>query len=285
MILDEIPHSTDPLREAVRTHYRIDEAAYVETLLERLELPPDQLRRIERQARELVSAVRKAGVGKGGVDAFMQEYELSSKEGVVLMCLAEALLRVPDSETADRLIRDKLTSGDWREHLGESDSLFVNASTLGLMLTGNVLRFSSNKESDLRYIFGRLVARSGEPVVRQAVRRAMETMGRQFVLGRTINEALKKSRTMEEHGYRYSYDMLGEGARTDADARRYFESYAHAIDEIGKHSDARGVIDGPGISVKLSALHPRYEFGQMKRVMCELVPRVRELALAGSTPN
>jgi len=285
MIFDQTPHDPDDLRAEVRRHYRIDEPSCIETLLAELQLAGEQTQRIEDHARNLVKAVREGRTGKGGIDAFMLEYELSSEEGIVLMCLAEALLRVPDQATADRLIRDKLTHGDWREHLGRSDSIFVNASTWGLMLTGNVLRYGSTKESDLRGVFGRLVARSGEPFIRQAVRQAMGIMGRQFVLGRTIDEALKRARSMEDKGYRYSYDMLGEGARTDADARRYFESYANAIERIGSKVDGRGVLDAPGISVKLTALHPRYEFAHMARMMDELLPRVRELALMARKYN
>jgi len=285
MIFDQRPREPDALRAEIRRHYRLDEATCVDSVLDHLQLPAEQIQRIEDHARKLVKAVREGRTGKGGIDAFMLEYELSSEEGVVLMCLAEALLRVPDQETADRLIRDKLTHGDWREHLGRSDSIFVNASTWGLMLTGNVLRFGRGKESDMRSVFGRLVSRSGEPVIRQAVRRAMGIMGRQFVLGRTIDEALKRARDMEARGYRYSYDMLGEGARTDADARRYYDSYVKAINAIGKQANGRGVQDAPGISVKLTALHPRYEFAHMNRVMEEALPRVRELAMMARSYN
>ncbi len=285
MIFDQTPRDADPLRAEVRRHYRIDEPTCIDSLLQQLQLPADQIQHIEDHARELVKAVREGRTGKGGIDAFMLEYELSSEEGVVLMCLAEALLRVPDQETADRLIRDKLTHGDWREHLGRSDSLFVNASTWGLMLTGNVLRFGTSKESDMRSVFGRLVARSGEPVIRQAVRQAMGIMGRQFVLGRTIEEAFKRGHEMEKKGYRYSYDMLGEGARTDADARRYYDSYAQAIEAIGGQVKGRSVIDGPGISVKLTALHPRYEFTHMAHTWDELLPRIRSLALMARERN
>jgi len=285
MIFDQAPGTPDPLRAEIGRHYRIDEDESVNALLGALELSSDQNRRIERHARQLVEAVRAGRVGKGGVDAFMLEYELSSEEGIVLMCLAESLLRVPDTETADRLIRDKLGSADWEEHLGHSSSVFVNASTWGLMLTGRVVKYGASKEPNLRAIMGRLVARSGEPFIRQAVRQAMNIMGRQFVLGRTIDDALKRARTMEKRGYRYSYDMLGEGARTDEDARRYFESYASAIRAIGAQVGERGVLDAPGISVKLTALHPRFEFAQHDRIVTELLPRARELALMAKERN
>ena len=161
MIFEQTPATPDPLRAEVQRHYRIDEDACVNGLLEHLEMPPDQRQRIDSHARELVKAVRAGRIGKGGVDAFMVEYELSSEEGIVLMCLAEALLRIPDSDTADRLIRDKLGGGDWEEHLGHSPSMFVNASTWGLMLTGRVVKYGANKEHNLRSVMGRLVARSG----------------------------------------------------------------------------------------------------------------------------
>jgi RHH-type proline utilization regulon transcriptional repressor/proline dehydrogenase/delta 1-pyrroline-5-carboxylate dehydrogenase len=226
-----------------------------------------------------VDSVRTNRVGAGGIDAFMHAYELSSREGVVLMCLAEALLRIPDAETANQLIRDKLREADFKQHLGESDSLFVNASTWALMLTGRVLKLDQGG-TDLGGILKRLVTRSGEPVIRQAVTQAMKILGRQFVMGRTIDEALERAQTTEARGYRYSYDMLGEAARTAADAKRYFEAYEKAIAAIGKASAGKGPIKGPGISIKLSALHPRYEFAQRQRVMTELVPRIVALGQA-----
>ncbi|MDZ7828037.1 MAG: bifunctional proline dehydrogenase/L-glutamate gamma-semialdehyde dehydrogenase PutA [Halofilum sp. (in: g-proteobacteria)] len=285
MILDDFHPVSDPLREEIQRHYRMDEAACMESLLESLDLPQDRKQRIEDQARELVKGVRAGRVGKGGIDAFMLEYELSSEEGVVLMCLAEALLRIPDSETADRLIRDKIGGGDWKEHLGHSHSPFVNASTWALMLTGNVVKYGSNRDDKLQSVLGRLVARSGEPFIRQAVRQAMGILGRQFVLGRTIEEALKRARHYEKLGYRYSYDMLGEGARTEEDAQRYIKSYTDAIHAIGKQVGDRGVIDAPGISIKLTALHPRFEFGQQDRMFEQVIPRARELALLAKKYN
>ena len=166
------------------------------------------------QAEQLVHAVRAERVAAGGVDAFLREYDLSSHEGVVLMCLAEALLRIPDAETADKLIEDRLRQGDWEEHLGASASLFVNASTWGLMLTGRILRLDSGALDDLSGYMRRLVARAGEPVIREALRQAMRILGRQFVMGRTIDEALERARSAEHRAYRHSYDMLGEAALT-----------------------------------------------------------------------
>jgi RHH-type proline utilization regulon transcriptional repressor/proline dehydrogenase/delta 1-pyrroline-5-carboxylate dehydrogenase len=196
------------------------------------------------------------------------------------MCLAEALLRIPDAETADALIKDKLGSGEWEKHLGTSESLFVNASTWALMLTGRIMRFGTDETRDLAGVLRRLVAKSGEPVIRQAVIQAMRILGRQFVMGRTIEEALERARALEKRGYRYSYDMLGEAARTMRDADRYDRAYHGAIAAIGAAAGKRGPIESPGISVKLSALHPRYEFAQRERVMAELVPRLKALALA-----
>jgi len=195
------------------------------------------------------------------------------------MCLAEALLRIPDADTADRLIKDKIGGANWESHFGASESLFVNASTFALMLTGKVVNLDSEKAArNFTGTLGRLIGRSGEPVIRQAVTRGMRILGRQFVMGRNIKEALSRARDDEKRGYRYSYDMLGEAARTMADAERYFDSYARAIKAIGKAAAGRGPIDAPGISVKLSALHPRYEYAQKGRVMAELVPRLNELA-------
>ncbi|HEY2891021.1 MAG TPA: bifunctional proline dehydrogenase/L-glutamate gamma-semialdehyde dehydrogenase PutA, partial [Dongiaceae bacterium] len=271
-----LPAAT-PLRAALRKAYRADETDIVDQRLAEADLPPETVDRIAARARDLVQKVRSARLGQGGLDAFLHEYELSSREGVVLMCLAEALLRIPDAETANLLIKDKLADADWRRHLGGSDSLFVNASTWALMLTGRVVSLDQEGQ-DLAGVLRRLVSRSGEPVIRQAVTQAMRILGRQFVMGRTIDEALERARANEKRGYRYSYDMLGESARTMKDAERYDRSYRAAIAAIGRAAAGRGPIEGPGISVKLSALHPRYEFAQRHRVMDELVPRLVALA-------
>jgi RHH-type proline utilization regulon transcriptional repressor/proline dehydrogenase/delta 1-pyrroline-5-carboxylate dehydrogenase len=284
MIFTEPLPQPDPLRARLRAQYRAEEAGVVEMLLAQAELPPATQDRIAARARALVEKVRENRVGQGGIDAFMHAYELSSKEGVVLMCLAEALLRIPDPETANLLIKDKLRDADFERHLGESDSLFVNASTWALMLTGRIMQMDATS-SDLKGILKRLVTRSGEPVIRQAVTQAMKILGRQFVMGRDINEALDRAQAMERKGYRYSYDMLGEAARTAQDAVRYFDSYQKAIAAIGKAAAGRGPIASPGISVKLSALHPRYELAQRHRVLGELVPRLVELGKAAKAAN
>jgi len=267
----DAPHAA--LRATVRAALRPDETACVEERLTQAHMPPAQAARVQAAARTLVEGVRDSGARAGSIDAFMHEYDLSSQEGVVLMCLAEALLRIPDGETADRLISDKIGGADWEKHMGRSESVFVNASTWALMLTGRLVR-DDVSPTDWRTTLHRLVRRSGEPVIRQAVVQAMRIMGRQFVMGRTIKEALERARDTEKKGYTYSYDMLGEAARTMDDAERYFRSYSAAIQAIGAASAGRGPLRGPGISVKLSALHPRYEFAQRDRVLEELVPRL-----------
>jgi len=267
-----------PLRTAIGAAHRSDETAAVAAILAEAQFPADATARIAATARRLVETVRRERVGKGGLDAFLHEYALSSPEGIALMCLAEALLRVPDAETVDRLIRDKLAGADWRHHLGHSGSIFVNASTWALMLTGRLLRAEDSAAEDLGGILQSFLARSGEPVVRQAVTAAMRILGRQFVMGRTIEEALGHARAAERHGYRHSYDMLGEAARTEEDAARYRTAYEHAIAAIGKAGSGRPISEAPGISVKLSALHPRYETAQGERVGRELLPILLGLA-------
>lgn len=264
----------DAARSDVDAAYRMDEAQAVDALLTRLQLSSGDRGAIADRARRLVATVRERRVKPGGIDAFLQEYGLDTREGVVLMCLAEALLRVPDAGTVDDLIRDKISDGNWADHVGHSASVLVNASSWGLMLSGRILRDDVADGGDLNRALRRLVQRSGEPVIRQAMTQAMRIMGRQFVLAETIEAALKDSRAAEKAGYRYSYDMLGEAALTAADAARYYDSYAHAIERAGKHGAGRGPVDGPGVSIKLSALHPRYEVAQADRVMAELRPRI-----------
>ena len=227
----------------------------------------------------LVETLRANRAREGGIDSFMQEYELSSREGVVLMCLAEALLRIPDDETADRLIRDKIAAADWESHLGHSDSLFVNASTWALMLTGRVIELGDFRGETVGATLGRLLSQSGEPVIRRAVRQAMRILGRQFVLGRTIDEALDRAKAAEAQGYRYSFDMLGEAAHTASDARHYYEAYDAAITAIGRVARGGNEHERASISVKLSALHPRYEFAQAGRAVPELAALLAALAI------
>ena len=215
------------------------------------------------------------------MESFLAEYGLSTEEGVGLMCLAEALLRVPDAETIDELIYDKIEPSNWGAHLGQSSSPLINASTWALLLTGKVLEDDPNKPAAA---LRSLVRRVGEPLVRTAVAQAMKLLGRQFVLGQTIEEGLRNARELEGEGYTYSYDMLGEAARTEADAIRYHRAYAQAIDAIARQ--AKGdVRSSPGISVKLSALHPRYEYSHHATVMAELAPRALNLAQQAAAAN
>jgi len=265
-----------PLRAAIRDAHRLDEATADAAILAAADMPLEARERVAATARRLVEAVRRERLGKGGLDAFLHEYALSSPEGVALMCLAEALLRIPDAETVDKLIRDKIAAADWHSHLGHSGSLFVNASTWALMLTGRLLR--PENENDVGDALRRLIARSSEPVWRQAVTAAMRILAGQFVMGRTIEEALDRAREPERHGYRHSYDMLGEAARTMPDAERYHAAYAHAIAAIGGAAAGASVEAAPGISVKLSALHPRYEIAQRERIARELLPVLLGLA-------
>ena len=272
-----------PIRQKIRDFYRIDEEQVVDHILPLAEVGVTARSRAWERARQMVVNIRNDQQGQGGIDALLNEFSLSSEEGVVLMCLAEALLRVPDEETQDSLIRDKLASGDWSSHLGNSDSLFVNASSWGLLVTGKMVNYSDRHKEDQFGVLKRTIGRLGEPVIRKSVQFAMKIMGKQFVMGRTIDEAVERAKEKELKGYTYSYDMLGEGARTMEDAERYFESYMMAIHAIGKAANGRGPIKSPGISVKLSAIHPRYEFTHKERVMTELVPKLKELALAAKS--
>lgn len=229
----------------------------------------------------LVRAVRAAD-DPGLMEVFLAEYGLSTDEGIALMCLAEALLRVPDAATIDALIEDKIAPSDWGRHLGRSTSSLVNASTWGLLLSGKVLE---HRQPGLVGSLRGAVRRLGEPVIRRAVARAMREMGAQFVLGESIEAALERAANMQAKGYSHSYDMLGEAARTDADARRYQMAYAGAIASIASACTSGDIHANPGISVKLSALHPRYEYSQRARIMAELVPRVKSLAQLAKSAN
>jgi RHH-type proline utilization regulon transcriptional repressor/proline dehydrogenase/delta 1-pyrroline-5-carboxylate dehydrogenase len=264
-----------PLRDAITAAYRRDEAECLAPLLKAATLDEPTKSAVRETARTLVTTLR-ANHKAGGVEGLVHEYSLSSEEGVALMCLAEALLRIPDEATRDALIRDKIAHGDWGAHLG-GKSLFVNAATWGLVVTSKLV--GSVDDRSLAAALNRLVARVGEPVIRRGVDLAMRMMGEQFVTGKTIAQSLNRARKLEAEGFLYSYDMLGEAATTMADAERYYGEYERAIVAIGKASDRRGVYRGPGISIKLSALHPRYARAQSDRVMGELVPRLRTLAM------
>jgi RHH-type transcriptional regulator, proline utilization regulon repressor / proline dehydrogenase / delta 1-pyrroline-5-carboxylate dehydrogenase len=277
MSLADIRHAPTPLRAAITAAFRRDERDAVQWLLAQAHLNDTSRGAIQVLARRLVQSVRAQRTRASGIDALMHEFSLSSQEGVALMCVAEALLRIPDRATADRLIADKIGRGDWRRHLGESPSLFVNAATWGLLITGKLTGTAS--EQGLSSALTRLIAKGGEPLIRKGLDLAMRMLGNQFVTGQTIAEALANSRDNEAHGYRYSYDMLGEAALTEHDAANYYSAYENAIHAIGRTSNGRGIKEGPSISVKLSALHPRYARAQRTRVMLELLPRLKGLAV------
>ncbi|WP_332766788.1 bifunctional proline dehydrogenase/L-glutamate gamma-semialdehyde dehydrogenase PutA [Phenylobacterium sp.] len=253
-----------------------DETDAVTALLAAQPLSMLQRAAVRAEAEDLVRAARKSAKRQGVVESFLQEFSLGTREGLALMCLAEALLRTPDQDTRDRLIAEKIGNADWASHLGQSDSLFVNASTWGLMLTGKLVEVDDEARNDLPGFLKRLAERIGEPVVRKAVAQAIGIMGEQFVLGRTIEAALKRA---GKEGQICSFDMLGEGARTATDAARYEQAYADALEAVGKASKGAGPEAGHGVSVKLSALSPRYEATHEDRVWSELYPRTKRLAL------
>ncbi|MGO8835303.1 MAG: trifunctional transcriptional regulator/proline dehydrogenase/L-glutamate gamma-semialdehyde dehydrogenase [Roseiarcus sp.] len=266
----------DGLRAAIDAAYRAPETECLPALLRTAILPASTKARARALARRLIEGLR-ARPATGLVQGLMSEYALSSQEGVALMCLAEALLRIPDGATRDALIADKIGGGEWRAHLGQSPSPFVNAATWGLVVTGRLV--GTFDESGLGSALTRLIARSGAPIIRAGVDTAMRVMGEQFVCGQTIEAAIHTARRHEAEGFRYSYDMLGEAAATAPDAARYLASYSNALDAIGAASAGRGIYEGPGLSIKLSALHPRYQRAQRRRVMEELLPRLKGLVM------
>ncbi|HXY04988.1 MAG TPA: bifunctional proline dehydrogenase/L-glutamate gamma-semialdehyde dehydrogenase PutA [Burkholderiaceae bacterium] len=278
-----------PSLAALRAHTRLAETECVAAVLRRVALSPQQWQAAQQQARRWITALRGQRSRGSGVDALMREFSLSSQEGVALMCLAEALARIPDRVTADALIRDKLAHGDWRAHIGSSRSIFVNAAAWGLMITGGLV--ATHSEVGLSAAVSRLIARGGEPLIRAGVDMAMRLLGQQFVLGRTIEQALARAREAQLRGYRHSFDMLGESALTAADAARYFASYAHAIEAVGASVSSGSESIGTssqaraGISVKLSALHPRFSALQRERVLGELLPLLQELCRLARAAN
>ncbi len=268
------------LRASITAAYRRPETEAVPMLLEQARMPRELAEASQKLALSLAEKLRNqknAGGRQGLVQGLLQEFSLSSQEGVALMCLAEALLRIPDKATRDALIRDKIANGNWSQHLGQSPSMFVNAASWGLLITGKLV--STHNESGMTAALNRIIGKSGEPVIRKGVDMAMRLMGEQFVTGETIAEALANAASLEAKGFRYSYDMLGEAALTFDDAKRYLASYEQAIHAIGKASHGRGIYEGPGISIKLSALHPRYSRAQHERVMDELYPTLLGLTL------
>ena len=275
------------LAQKVSQHYMVDEDTLMPELIQLLDHQPAHIKQLHQRTAELVERVRSQGDAIDSLDQLLQQYSLDTQEGVLLMCLAEALLRIPDSRTAEALIRDKLSMADWKSHLGQSDSLLVNASTWGLILTKGLVKMDPRDDQPVP-VLNRLVSRLGEPVVRQVMSHAMKLMGHQFVLGRNLPEALNNGKSLFKQGYTYSFDMLGEAARTREDAQRYFAAYLDAIERVGGASTkATASASAPSISIKLSALHPRYERSQRERVLKELgatlaqlVIRARELDVA-----
>ncbi len=276
---DPATTASNPFLELDR-RYLADEQRLLRELARHIDDSDERRAAVRETAEQLVTAMRRAQADDSGIEQFLKEYDLSTEEGVLLMCIAEALLRIPDADTADRLIADKLTAADWRRHLGESESLFVNASTWSLLMTGRLLALDSTTKKNPLHLLGKLVNRVGEPIVRTATRQAMRIMGHQFVMGRTIDEALKRAAKSVEQGYRFSFDMLGEAALTAADAERYLRAYHDGISEIAASDASRAadIFSAPGVSVKLSALHPRLSYAQRERVLHELTPRLVELA-------
>ena len=269
--------SLEQWQKIITDNYAVNESEYLQELLQLATPEQSSIDNITSQASELVAEIRQSSKSKEGVEAFLQQYSLSTKEGVILMCLAEALLRIPDANVANSLIRDKLSTAEWKKHTGKSESMLVNASTWGLMLTGKIVDVDQDGDGKPDTMLGGLIAKFGEPIIRQAMNQAMKLMGRQFVLGRSIKEAIKRGSKSIDKGYTHSFDMLGEAAFTAADAKKYFDAYSKAIEEIGAVQVKEGQL-APSISIKLSALHPRYEVGQRDRVLTEMVASVTQLA-------
>ncbi|MBZ6066501.1 bifunctional proline dehydrogenase/L-glutamate gamma-semialdehyde dehydrogenase PutA [Aeromonas schubertii] len=270
---DYRPTDLAALREAITQNYVVDENAYLTELSAMLPSDGAALERITSRARALVSKVRQENGAGDGIDAFLQEYSLDTQEGIILMCLAEALLRIPDADTADALIKDKLSGANWAAHFRKSDSTLVNASTWGLMLTGKIIKLDKKLDGNPANLLGRMVNKLGEPMVRSAMYAAMKIMGKQFVLGRDMKEALKASRKQREQGFTHTYDMLGESALTMQDADKYLADYRNAIEAVGGERISDGG-PAPSISIKLSALHPRYDVANRERVLGEMCERL-----------
>lgn len=283
--LADTTYSRDPLRVAITRQYRADETIIVKSLQETMQLSAQQQQRITQHAIKLVKIIRKSRLTRGGLDAFMHEYDLSNKEGVLLMCLAESLMRIPDECTTKKLIADKIGGANWEKHLGKSHSVFTNASTWALMLTGKIIQPEIDDNKPLSHILESLSKKIGEPLVRKSVNQGMRIIARQFVLGSSIKKAIQRASPWQQNGYTFSYDMLGEEAHTTEDAKRYFHAYQDAILQLGSRFDGQkkehhtdNIQKLPGVSIKLSALHQRYEYSQRERILKELLPILKVLA-------
>ncbi len=273
------PFLNSESRHKINTNYLADEASVVSMLAEIAENSSAVVYEIQFRASDLVETVRSSHKQQGTIEAFMHQYDLTSEEGTVLMCLAEALLRIPDAETADKLIKDKITTTKWRQHLGRSQSLFVNASTWGLMLSGKILQNYSDDKKPWE-ILSKVVNQLGEPIFRTVLKQAMRIMGSQFVMQTDINKAIERSKKHFHQNYRFSYDMLGEAALCKRDTERYFAAYFDALKRLGdSRKDYDNIYQAPSLSIKLSALHPRFEVSQYDSVIQNLLPKVKELAL------
>jgi len=266
------------LRDSITNAYRMDETTCLNQLVSKATLPNNQLIQIDTVAKQLVIETREYKKRESKMDALLHQYDLSTEEGISLMCLAEALLRIPDTATMDKFISDKLSNANWKNHLSKENPLFINAATWSLLLTGTVYAPALNDEKGMMASLKRGISRVGASMIRPVLLQMMKAIGNQFVMGESIDAAIVRAKELEETGYYYSYDMLGEAARTEEDAEHYYASYVSAIDAIGKAAKTNSPFENPGISIKLSALHPRYEFAKRERVMQELPPLLLALA-------
>lgn len=267
-----------PLRDTIINAYRMDESECLSPLIAQATFPEAKVAQITETAKELVIETREYKKKQSKIDTLLHQYDLSTEEGIALMCLAEALLRIPDNTTIDKFISDKISTVEWKNHLSSEHSFFVNAATWSLLLTGKIYDPAINQQKNLMSSLKRVISRLGAGMIRPVMLQMMKAMGKQFVMGENIDSALKRAREIEDMGYRFSYDMLGEAARTAEDAEHYFSSYVKAIDAIGKVADKGNPEKNPGISVKLSALHPRYEYAKREQVLKELPPLLLSLA-------
>lgn len=272
-----------PIRQAITANYRLDEKSAVDSLVKTLDFSPEQEQRITDNAIKLIKKLRQLKQKQYGADALMQEFSLSSEEGVALMCLAEALLRIPDAQTRDDLIYEKLQEGNWKSHIGNSNSFFINAASYGLLFGKKISE--SLDENSLSNALTRSFSRLSAPIMRMAIIKSMQILGKQFVTGVTMQEALQNIKPRYEKGFTFSFDMLGEAAMTEADAQRYFNDYLHAIEEVGKDAAGRTIYNGNSVSVKLSAIHPKYSRSKYDRTINELYPRLKELFLLAKKYN
>ena len=267
-LLSETPSVTtlQDWKQAIFDNYQVDETDYIEELLTLTDSDSSTLSAVTAHTVDLIKRVRAKSDKRDTIESFLHQYSLDTSEGVVLMCLAEALLRIPDANSANSLIKDKLATADWSSYLGKSDSWLVNASSWGLVLTGKFVKLDADFTQKSVGILAKTINKAGEPILRTALNQVMKFMGRQFVLGRTINEALKRGKESHKKGYTHSFDMLGEAALTDKDAQNYLEAYAKAIQTLGEQPHPKDVL-APSISIKLSALHPRYDVFKRERVL------------------